>query len=53
MKLSFPTPIRKQQSQLIIIENSIEAVKTPELPAFWEYEYQWISPKLQVLNIDF
>lgn len=55
MKLSFPTPIKKQQqSQLIVIENSIEAIKTPELPAFWEYEYQWISPKLMsALNIDF
>ena len=53
MKLSFPIPIRRQQSQLIIIENSIEAVKTPELPLFWEYEYQWVSPKSQPLNIDF
>ena len=53
MKLSFPKPIRSQQSQLIIIENLIEEIKTPELPSFWEYDYQLISPKSQPLNIDF
>ena len=53
MKLSFPKPIRSQQSQLIIIENSIEEIKTPELPSFWEYDYQLISPKSQPLNINF
>lgn len=53
MKLSFPKPIRSQQSQLIIIENSIEEIKTPELPSFWEYDHQLISPKSQPLNINF